>query len=77
MSTIEERVLRITDDQLGLSKGEAKLDSKFHEDLGADSLDEVEIIMELEDEFEMEIPDLEAEKLKTPADVIAYVTANV
>ncbi len=62
MSTIEERVKKITIEQLGVSEAEVKTDSSFVDDLGADSLDTVELVMALEEEFDTEIPDEEAEK---------------
>lgn len=60
-------------EQLSVSADEVKEDSKFVEDLGADSLDVVELVMALEEKFEIEIPDDEAEKIQTVADVVAYV----
>jgi acyl carrier protein len=62
MSTIEERVKKIVAEQLGVKEDEVKNTSSFVEDLGADSLDTVELVMALEEEFETEIPDEEAEK---------------
>jgi len=70
---IEERVRSIIADQLGVSEDEVKPDSKFIEDLGADSLDIVELIMAMEEEFETEIPDEEAEKIRTVNDVITFI----
>lgn len=60
-------------EQLSVSADEVKEDSKFVEDLGADSLDVVELVMALEEKFDIEIPDDEAEKIQTVADVVAYV----
>lgn len=73
---IEERVRSIISDQLGVSEDEIKPESKFIEDLGADSLDIVELIMAMEEEFETEIPDEDAEKIRTVNDVINYVKSN-
>lgn len=70
---IEERVRSIIADQLGVSEDEVKPESKFIEDLGADSLDIVELIMAMEEEFETEIPDEEAEKIRTVNDVIMFI----
>lgn len=70
---IEERVRSIIADQLGVSEEEVKPDSKFIEDLGADSLDIVELIMAMEEEFETEIPDEEAEKIRNVNDVIMFI----
>lgn len=74
---IEERVRSIIADQLGVAEEEIKPESKFIEDLGADSLDIVELIMAMEEEFETEIPDEEAEKIRNVNDVISYLKNNV
>jgi len=76
MSTIEERVKKIIVEQLGVSEAEAKNEASFVDDLGADSLDTVELVMALEEEFDTEIPDEEAEKITTVQAAIDYVTAN-
>ncbi|HCH69613.1 acyl carrier protein [Candidatus Colwellia aromaticivorans] len=76
MSTIEERVKKITIEQLGVSEAEVKINSSFVDDLGADSLDTVELVMALEEEFDTEIPDEEAEKITTVQAAVDYVTAN-
>ncbi|QIQ20888.1 acyl carrier protein [Orbus wheelerorum] len=76
MSTIEERVKKIIVEQLGVKEDEVKNESSFVEDLGADSLDTVELVMALEEEFDTEIPDEEAEKITTVQAAIDYVTAN-
>ncbi|WP_053028234.1 acyl carrier protein, partial [Vibrio cholerae] len=65
MSNIEERVKKIIVEQLGVDEAEVKNESSFVEDLGADSLDTVELVMALEEEFDTEIPDEEAEKITT------------
>ena len=76
MSTIEERVKKITIEQLGVSEAEVKINSSFVDDLGDDSLDTVELVMALEEEFDTEIPDEEAEKITTVQAAIDYVNAN-
>jgi acyl carrier protein len=76
MSTIEERVRKINVEQLGVSEEEVKISSSFVDDLGADSLDTVELVMALEEEFDTEIPDEEAEKITTVQAAVDYVTAN-
>lgn len=77
METIESRVKKIVAEQLGVNEAEVKLESSFIDDLGADSLDTVELVMALEEEFECEIPDEEAEKITTVQQAIDYVTAHV
>jgi acyl carrier protein len=74
--SIEARVRSIIADQLGITEDEIKPESKFIEDLGADSLDIVELIMAMEEEFQTEIPDEEAEKIRTVGDAIEYVKAH-
>ena len=74
--SLDNRVTAIIADQLGLSEDEVKPEKKFIEDLGADSLDIVELIMAMEEEFETEIPDEEAEKIRTVGDAIEYVKAH-
>ncbi|HHI76385.1 MAG TPA: acyl carrier protein [Gammaproteobacteria bacterium] len=76
MSTIEERVKKIVVEQLGVSEDEVTNEASFVDDLGADSLDTVELVMALEEEFETEIPDEEAEKITTVQQAIDYVTAH-
>ena len=76
MSTIEERVKKITVEQLGVSEDEVKTEASFVDDLGADSLDTVELVMALEEEFDTEIPDEEAEKITTVKLAIDYINAN-
>ncbi|MCP3057216.1 acyl carrier protein [Myxococcus sp. K38C18041901] len=73
-SPIEAKVKNIIADQLGVGEDEIKPESSFIEDLGADSLDIVELVMAMEEEFEVEIPDEEAENIKTVGDAIKYVT---
>jgi acyl carrier protein len=76
VSNIEERVKKIVAEQLGVKLEDVKNESSFVDDLGADSLDTVELVMALEEEFETEIPDEEAEKINTVQAAIDYVTAN-
>lgn len=71
--SVEQRVREIMVEQLGVNPDQVTLDAKIVEDLGADSLDVVELIMSLEEEFGYEIPDQEAEKLQTVGDVIRYI----
>ena len=77
MSDITERVQRIIEEKLGVDESEVKPEATFTNDLGADSLDTVELIMELEKEFNITIPDDQAEKIVTVGDAISYVEANV
>ncbi len=77
MSNIEERVKKIVAEQLGVKEEDVKAASSFVEDLGADSLDTVELVMALEEEFETEIPDEDAEKLTTVQVAIDYIVANL
>jgi acyl carrier protein len=72
----EAKVKGIIAEQLGVSEGEIKPGSSFVEDLGADSLDIVELVMAMEEEFEVEIPDEEAERIKTVQDAVNYVTTH-
>lgn len=72
-SSVEERVREIVIDQLGVNGEQVVREAKFVEDLGADSLDTVELVMALEEEFDAEIPDEEAEKLTTVGESIAYI----
>ena len=76
MSTIEERVKKIVIEQLGVKEEEVKPEASFVDDLGADSLDTVELVMALEEEFDTGIPDEEAEKITTVQSAIDYVNAN-
>ena len=77
MSTIEERVKKIVAGQLGAKEEEVTNDASFVDDLGADSLDTVELVMALEEEFETEIPDEEAEKITTVQLAIDYVNEHL
>ena len=77
MSTIEERVKKIVVEQLGVKEEEVVLTASFVDDLGADSLDTVELVMALEEEFETEIPDEEAEKITSVQQAIDYVNSTL
>ena len=77
MSDIEQRVKKIVIEQLGANEADVKNASSFVDDLGADSLDTVELVMALEEEFDCEIHDEEAEKITTVQQAIDYVTANI
>lgn len=77
MSNIEDRVKKIVAEQLGVKEDEVKAEASFVEDLGADSLDTVELVMALEEEFETEIPDEEAEKITTVQNAIDYIQKNL
>ena len=74
--SIEERVKKIVAEQLGSGEDEITNESSFIDDLGADSLDTVELVMSLEEEFDIEIPDDDAEKIATVQAAIDYVSAN-
>ena len=76
MSSIEEQVRAIVAEQLGVKEDEVKNDASFVDDLGADSLDTVELVMALEEEFETEIPDEDAEKITTVQQAIDFVTSH-
>ncbi len=76
MSTVEERVKQIVVEQLGVKEEEVSGESSFVDDLGADSLDTVELVMALEEEFNIEIPDEEAEKITTVQQAMDYINAS-
>ncbi|MBN2406751.1 MAG: acyl carrier protein [Elusimicrobia bacterium] len=76
MASIEERVKEIIVEQLGVEASEVTEEASFINDLGADSLDTVELVMALEEEFDQEIPDEEAEKLDTVGKAIEYIKSN-
>ena len=76
MSNIEERVKKIIVEQLGVKEEEVKAEASFVDDLGADSLDTVELVMALEEEFDTEIPDEEAEKITTVQAAVDYIEKN-
>ncbi|AJP48373.1 acyl carrier protein [Rugosibacter aromaticivorans] len=77
MDNIEQRVKKIVAEQLGVNEADIKNESSFVEDLGADSLDTVELVMALEEEFECEIPDEDAEKITSVQQAIDYVNTNL
>ena len=77
MSTVLERVTKVIVDRLGVDESEIKMEASFRDDLGADSLDVVELVMELEDEFEMEISDDDAEKVTTVGDTVSYIESKI
>ncbi|MBE1301106.1 MAG: acyl carrier protein [Alteromonadaceae bacterium] len=74
--SIEDRVTKIIVEQLGVKEDEVKSEASFVDDLGADSLDTVELVMALEEEFDTEIPDEEAEKITTVQSAVDYIKAN-
>ena len=76
MSSIEDRVKKIVCEQLGVKEEDVKPSAAFVEDLGADSLDTVELVMALEEEFETEIPDEEAENIQTVKNAVDYINSN-
>ena len=76
MSNIEDRVKKIVAEQLGVKEDEVNNASSFVDDLGADSLDTVELVMALEEEFELEIADEEAEKISTVQEAVDYINSN-
>ena len=76
MENVEQRVKKIVAEQLGVAEGEIKNESSFIDDLGADSLDTVELVMALEEEFETEIPDEEAEKITTVQQAVDYIGSH-
>jgi acyl carrier protein len=77
MSTVEARVRKIVIEQLGVKEEDLKNNASFVDDLGADSLDTVELVMALEEEFETEIPDEKAEKITTIQEAIDYIESNL
>ncbi|MGH8717919.1 MAG: acyl carrier protein [Burkholderiales bacterium] len=77
MENLEKRVKKIVAEQLGVNEAEVKAESAFVDDLGADSLDTVELVMALEEEFECEIPDEEAEKITTVQQAIDYIKTHL
>ncbi|HEY4554797.1 MAG TPA: acyl carrier protein [Bacillaceae bacterium] len=76
MADVVERVTKIIVDRLGVDESKITLEASFKDDLGADSLDVVELVMELEDEFDMEISDEDAEKITTVGDAVNYIKSN-
>ena len=76
MSSIEERVRKIVIEQLGVTEDQVTLEASFVDDLGADSLDTVELVMALEEEFDAEIPDDQAEAITTVKEAVAFIEAS-
>jgi len=77
LATIEERVAEIVAEQMGVDKAQITRETSFVNDLGADSLDTVELVMEFEDEFDISVPDEDAEKIQTVGQAIEYVEAHL
>lgn len=77
MADVLDRVTKIIVDRLGVDEAKVTLEASFKDDLGADSLDVVELVMELEDEFDMEISDDDAEKISIVGDAVKYIESNV
>lgn len=77
MSTTDERVIEIVAEQMGVDKAQLTRETSFVNDLGADSLDTVELVMEFEDEFDISVPDEDAEKIQTVGQAIDYVEARL
>ena len=76
MASVEERVKQIIVEQLGVDEAEVTANASFVDDLGADSLDTVELVMAFEEAFEIEIPDEDAEKIRTVQDAVSYIDAH-
>ena len=76
MENVEQRIKKIVAEQLGVNEADVKNESSFVDDLGADSLDTVELVMALEEEFECEIPDEQAEKINTVQQAIDYINSH-
>ena len=76
MENVEQRIKKIVAEQLGVNEADVKSESSFVDDLGADSLDTVELVMALEEEFECEIPDEEAEKINTVQQAVDYINSH-
>jgi acyl carrier protein len=75
--SVEERVIEIVSEQMGVSKDQITKDTSFINDLGADSLDTVELVMELEEEFDITIPDEKAEEIQTVGQAVAYIEEHL
>ena len=76
-TTVRDRVIEIICEQMGQNKDKVSEETSFINDLGADSLDTVELVMELEDEFDLSIPDEEAEKIRTVGDAVTYIEEHM
>ena len=74
--SVQPRVKKIIEEQLGVDPDRVKPEASFIDDLGADSLDIVELVMAMEEEFDLDIPDGDAEKMKTVGDVVKYITSK-
>lgn len=77
MASVEERVIDIVAEQLGVEREKLSRETSFVNDLGADSLDTVELVMELEEEFDITIPDESAEKIQTVGQAVEHIEANI
>ncbi|HEY4531830.1 MAG TPA: acyl carrier protein [Kurthia sp.] len=77
MATVFERVSKVVVDRLGVDESEVKLEASFKDDLGADSLDVVELVMELEEEFDMQIEDEDAEKISTVGSAVTFIESKI
>lgn len=77
LATVTERVTKVVVDRLGVDESEVKLEASFRDDLGADSLDVVELVMELEEEFDMQIDDEDAEKIATVGDAVSFIQSKI
>lgn len=77
LATVLERVTKVVVDRLGVDEGEVKLEASFRDDLGADSLDVVELVMEFEEEFDMQIDDEDAEKIATVGDAVSFIESKL
>jgi acyl carrier protein len=77
VASIEEQVAQIISEQLGVEKNQITMETSFINDLGADSLDQVELVMEFEQKFDMEIPDEQAEKIQTVGDAVRYIKEHL
>ena len=74
--SIKEKLIPLIAEKLGVEESEVTMEAKFIDDLGADSLDIVELVMDLEEEFDLEIPDEEAEKIQTVGDAVKYIESH-
>ncbi len=77
LATVIERVTKVVVDRLGVDESEVKLEASFRDDLGADSLDVVELVMEFEEEFDLQIDDEDAEKIATVGDAVSFIESKV
>lgn len=77
LATVLERVSKVVVDRLGVDESEVKLEASFRDDLGADSLDVVELVMEFEEEFDMQIDDEDAEKIATVGDAVNFIESKL